>query len=50
MPRRYLDKFPGVKDNPEKAAQYVRERRRKADVAQHYAGTVRRIIPKMRPH
>lgn len=50
MPRRYLDKFPGVKGDPQKAAQYVKERGRKANIARHYAGTVRRIIPKMRPH
>lgn len=36
VPRRYLDKFPGVKKDPQKAAQYDRERRRKADIAQHY--------------
>lgn len=36
MPRRYLDKFPGVKNNPQKAAQYVRERKRKAEMSQIY--------------
>jgi len=50
MPRRYLDKFPGVKQDPQKAAQYVRERGRKADVAKHYIPSLKNIIPRMKPH
>lgn len=36
MPRDYVNMFPGVKEDPQKAAQYRLARRRKADVAQHY--------------
>lgn len=36
MPRKYTSKFPGVKGNPEKEAQYERERSRKAETARHY--------------
>lgn len=34
--RQYLDKFPGVKKHPDQAAQYYRERTRKAETARHY--------------
>lgn len=36
VPRRYLDKFPGVKDDPQTAAQFMRERGRKAHIAKDY--------------
>lgn len=35
-PRQYLDKFPGVKPHSGEAAQYYRERMRKAETARHY--------------
>jgi hypothetical protein len=44
MPRDYLNKFPGIKDNPQKAAQYLQARRHKANIASHYTGTVKRIL------
>ena len=36
IPRQYLDKFPGVKPHTDQAAQYYRERSRKAETARHY--------------
>jgi len=36
MPQRYLDKFPGVKSDPQKAAQYSKARLEKKRIAQNY--------------
>lgn len=44
MPRDYLKKFPEVRNDPEKAAQYTKARRHKANIALHYTPTVRRIL------
>lgn len=44
MPRDYLKKFPGIKDDPAKTAQYTQARRHKANIATHYSNTVRRIL------
>lgn len=44
MPRDYLNKFPGIKNNPQKAAQYTQARRHKANIASHYGSAVRRIL------
>lgn len=35
MPRDYLKKFPGIKNDPAKAAQYTQARRHKANIATH---------------
>lgn len=47
MPRDYLKKFPGVMNDPQKAAQYTKARRHKANIASHYSGTVKRILKGM---
>jgi hypothetical protein len=44
MPRDYLKKFPGVEKDPQKAAQYTKARRHKANIASHYDRIVRRIL------
>ena len=44
MSRDYLKKFPGVANDPQKAAQYTKARRHKANIASHYGSTVRRIL------
>jgi hypothetical protein len=44
MPRDYLKKFPGVEKDPQKAAQYTKARRHKANIATHYPHTVRNIL------
>ena len=49
MPRGYVNKFPGVKNDPAKAAQYTRERTRKAIISQQAPKDTARILFGMRP-
>ena len=44
MPRGYVNKFPGVKQNPALAAQYIRERMRKKIVSNQHPKDTSRIL------
>jgi hypothetical protein len=44
MPRGYVNKFPGVKNDPAKAAQYTRERMRKSIVSRQSPKDNARIL------